>query len=64
MILGYGIPIRVDHEEARTSRNHKNKSYIRLIYIYIFPWFSYVGIAYERSALKVMLHIVGWQAQQ
>ena len=30
----------------------------------IFPRFSYVGNAYEWLALKVMLHIVGWQAQQ
>ena len=27
-------------------------------------WFSYAGIAYEWSTLKVMLHIGGWQAQQ
>ena len=30
----------------------------------IIPRFSYVGNAYETSKLKVMLHIVRWQAQQ
>ena len=33
-------------------------------HIDVLPWFSHVGNAYEWSTLKVMLHIVGWQAQQ
>ena len=37
--------------------------FIPEIWIYI-SVVSYVGNAFEWSTLKVMLHIVGWQAQQ